>query len=446
MIVAKFGGTSVADASSMSRVGNILLNKVDKPVLVVLSASAGITDKLHQLVILSADRNTNDAHNIISAIELHHNGIINELFKEVEFRNEALQEINKLISDIRKLSEGITLLGEFTLQTIDSMLHYGELLSSKIFYFYLSSIGEKVQYFDIREVIKTDENFTNANVLEERSRYYVLNILKPIIDKNNFVITQGFIASSESGKTTTLGRGGSDYTASLLGEYLKADEIQIWSDADGIMTADPKITNKARTIKYITYNAVKELSYFGAKILHPASIKPAIKNHIPVKVLNTFDINNPGTLILDKILEELNLSYCFVLKENCLLYNFDFNGDSNFFFLVLSNLVKNNIKPIFIVGNINQIQIVFDQPLTNENEDIIIKKSLANISKQEVDIILISNNDFNRSFGLDIRSILKSLSIYESLLCFNQYSYVVLSTPPGQGSLIIKLLHDNIIL
>ncbi len=445
MIVAKFGGTSVADANSMIRVGNILLAKVGKPVLVVLSASAGITDKLHQLVIFSAERNSENVLNLLNFLEAHHKEIISELFKDKRLRDEALNEIGKILSEIRKLAEGISLLGEYTLQTIDSMIHYGEILSSKIFYLYLSSIADKVEYFDVRDVLKTDENFTNANVLEERSRYYVLNLLKPILDRNDFVVTQGFIASSESGKTTTIGRGGSDYTASLLGGYLKADEIQIWSDANGIMTADPKLTNKAKTIKYITYSAVKELSYFGAKILHSASIKPAIKSHIPVKVLNSFEMDNPGTLIFDKIYEEFHLSYCFVLKENCVHYSFDFNGDSNYFFLILSNLVKNNINPIFFVGNVNQLNIIFDQPLTSENEEIIIKKSLANIYRQEVDVILIANNDFNKNFGLDIDSILKSMGIYDKLLCFNQYSYIVLLTHLGQGGSIIKLLHDSII-
>ncbi len=446
MIVAKLGGTSIADANSMRLAGDIILKKTIRPTLVVLSACAGITDKLQQLVKFSAERDYECAYKIINIIETHHFEMVPKLLRGSSLESQALDTIKSLLNNLRKLAEGVSLLGEYTLQTIDSMSSFGELLSSRIFYYYLLSQYDNVEFFDIREVLKTDENYTNANVLEDRSKHYVLQLLKPVFDTNDIVVTQGFIASSESGKFTTIGRGGSDYSASLLGGYLNASEIQIWTDADGIMTADPKIVENAKTIDLITYSAIKELSYFGAKILHPSSIKPAILGKIPVKVLNTFNSSHNGTLIFKDIPNDADRYFSLVIKEKCWYYKFEFNGDSSFIFVILSNLIKNDIKPLFIIGNVNQLHIIFDRILPEENEEIISKKSGATITRLNRDIILITNNNSNRRFDINIDTLIKSRTFdFDGIYYFVHYSSAIILTPISKGQDVLISLHNELI-
>ena len=176
------------------------------------------------------------------------------------------------------------------------MLSFGERLSTTLLYYRALDEGVNAEYIDAREIVKTDDSFSSARLLEKESYREIKKTVRP--SKGRLIITQGFIASTLNGITTTLGRGGSDYTATIVGAALGADEVQIWTDVNGIMTCDPRLVNKAKTLKEISYKEAQELAYFGARVIHPATIQPAIEKNIPVVVKNTQNPKAAGTRII----------------------------------------------------------------------------------------------------------------------------------------------------
>ncbi|MBU2634336.1 MAG: aspartate kinase [Nanoarchaeota archaeon] len=288
----KFGGTSLANAERIKNISDIIKSRIDKNPIVVVSAVSGITDKLVKLAKDSStgksfDTNFNEIINI-------HKDIINSLSITQNILDEDFEKLNNSI-------KGVYLLREISPRSLDLISSFGEVFSSKIIVEHLKSIQiVSKQYHGGDTGIVTDSNFTNAEILEET--YEKIN--KNLNNLNHVPIITGFIAKDREGETTTLGRGGSDYTASIIGAALNAKEIEIWTDVDGIKTADPKIVNNAKQWDKITFNEASEMAYFGAKVLHPKTIKPAINKLIPVRILNTRNIENAGTLIVKEDKEE----------------------------------------------------------------------------------------------------------------------------------------------
>ncbi|MEI6901296.1 MAG: aspartate kinase, partial [Bacteroidota bacterium] len=191
-------------------------------------------------------------------------------------------------------------LGEVTLKTKDLILSRGELLSSQIIYQYFLSKGFKIAYADPREILKTKPQNGETEVDWESTEEVLHTIVHPLLSNNNFVVTGGYVGSDSQAMTTTLGRGGSDYSAAIFSSILHAERLEIWTDVDGILTADPRMIRNARLVEDVTYSEASELAYFGAKVLHPKTIFPSIEQHIPVYVMNTFHPENPGTRIMAK--------------------------------------------------------------------------------------------------------------------------------------------------
>jgi len=296
MIVMKFGGTSVQDQAAMTRVIEAVVKFRDRQPIVVLSAMAGATNGLLKIGDSAYRGQREEAEAISNKLREHHLAVARELLggerlsKTQDFISASFKEIGNII-------QGLYLLGECSLRTKDALASFGERLSTFIFSEALLEKGYPAVLVDSRELIKTDNSFTQAVVLQDISFPLVRERLLPLIAAGQIPVLQGFIGATQDRITTTIGRGGSDHSASLIGAAVQADEIQIWTDVPGILTTDPRIVPNVYKIKMISFPEASELAYFGAKVLHPSTLLPAITRNIPVQVLNSATIDQPGTII-----------------------------------------------------------------------------------------------------------------------------------------------------
>jgi len=296
MDVLKFGGTSVKDAKNISRVIDIVSNRDSRQAVVVVSALGGITNQLIEVATL-AENGQDSYKTLLTEIETRHLDVIKALIT-VNRQSSVVAKVKIQLNELEDLLRGMSLVGEVSPRTLDIVQSFGERLSSYIIYEAFKERGFDVTHLDARQIIKTDSNFNNALV---------------DFDKTNALITQwfsshkglhiipGFIASNAENKTTTLGRGGSDYTASILAAALNSSILEIWTDVDGMMTADPRKVPKAFPVERVSYSEAMELSHFGAKVIYPPTIVPAMAKKIPIAIKNTFNPSLFGTLIKDLV-------------------------------------------------------------------------------------------------------------------------------------------------
>lgn len=297
MVVLKFGGTSVQDAVSMNGALAITVKYLDQAPVLVSSAMSGVTNELVRLTQLILAQDTEGAKALLQALEDRHLKTLAELAtgKNLETGRELVAGI---FGELRALVKGSLLLKECSPRVYDAVLATGELLSTRLLYARCLELGLKAELVDSRKLVVTNDNFGEAAILWPQTTEKLQRGLQP--EAGKLFIAQGFIGATEKGATTTLGRGGSDYSGSIFGAVLGADDIQIWTDVNGILTTDPRKVAGARTIPEITYAEAAELAYFGAKVIHPATIQPAVEKAIPVWVKNTKNPDHPGTAILPK--------------------------------------------------------------------------------------------------------------------------------------------------
>jgi aspartate kinase len=292
MIVMKFGGTSVQDAFAMRNVLSIAQEYSGQKILMVSSACSGITSELLSIASDSVYLNDEDRIHRIQEIIKRHIDICNELGLE----QGTVKQIEDIGSHLLSYCEGIALLGECTDRSQDAIASCGELFSTIILTGLLGS-HLNVQWFDARKSMKTYDLHSGAQVNMEQTSLLSNQLLKPLFEQCDIVVTQGFIGSDDDNRTTTLGRGGSDYSAAIFGAVLEAEEIIIWTDVSGIASADPRVIPHARYIECMSFDEARMLSFFGAKVLHPETILPALQKDIPVHVRNTFKASDRGTTI-----------------------------------------------------------------------------------------------------------------------------------------------------
>ncbi|UPT70822.1 MAG: bifunctional aspartate kinase/homoserine dehydrogenase I [Flavobacterium sp. JAD_PAG50586_2] len=294
MIVLKFGGTSVANAENIAKTIEIVTNKSKEDKLaVVVSAFSGVTDLLILAGKTAAEKDKSYKE-IIGQIDKKHKDAIDELVPLSE-QSEIIDTINANINHLKTLLDGCYLLGELSNRTADIVAGFGELLSSQIIAVALRQKVSNSSFKDSRELIKTNSNFGKATVDFDITNKLIADYFKD--NSNQVVLLPGFIASSLDGNTTTLGRGGSDYTAAIIAAAVKSNVLEIWTDVNGMFTANPKIVKQAQPIETISYQEAMELSHFGAKVLYPPTIQPVLKDNIPIFIKNTFESEAYGTLI-----------------------------------------------------------------------------------------------------------------------------------------------------
>jgi aspartate kinase len=298
-IAMKFGGTSVGSASAISNVVDIISGYLDRGdrVVSVVSAMSGVTDMLLESVKLAANENKWGYLSLSSKIRERHEEAINDLLSQGQERDELLLSIHKLLDRHIELCNAIQILGEVTPRMVDSVVSFGERMSHLIVAAALRQHGVNAKAFDAGELLVTDDNFQNAIPFWSATETNIRAKLLPELDKGVTPVITGFIGATEKGVYTTLGRGGSDYSAAIFAAFVDSDEFIIWTDVDGVMTTDPRIDKRAQVLPYVSYQEVGELAYYGAKVLHPKTVQPILDRGIPIRVRNTFNPAAPGTLI-----------------------------------------------------------------------------------------------------------------------------------------------------
>ncbi|MBW8323841.1 MAG: bifunctional aspartate kinase/homoserine dehydrogenase I [Prolixibacteraceae bacterium] len=297
MKVLKFGGTSVGSAENIQRVKQILMGQTDD-VIVVVSALGGITDKILSAAKMAAI-GTGYFQAELTEINMRHFEAIDKLFEGGK-RDEIKEKVQVLLDELERIIHGVSLIGELTPKTLDKIGGFGERLSSLIISEYIPS----AQWFDSSKLIRTDSNFGKAAVNFELTNQLIRTAF---VSFSGIAIVPGFISSNDAGEYTTLGRGGSDYTGAILAAAVDADSLEIWTDVNGFMTADPRVISKAYTIKMLSYSEAMELSHFGAKVIYPPTILPVYKKGIPVRIKNTMEPDAEGTLITESKLNGKDL-------------------------------------------------------------------------------------------------------------------------------------------
>lgn len=294
----KFGGTSVGDASCINRVAEIVKRAAREcPTVVVVSAMSGVTNRLIQAASRSEAGDREHSHAIFAELRKQHATALETLVRDKGKRLRLASCLEKLFSDGEELCKGTAMLRELTPRTLDSVSSLGERLSAPMVAAALSEHGVPSEAVESTELIVTDSYHGGADPLMDRTHTRANARLRPLLDSGIVPVVTGFIGATDSGVLTTLGRGGSDYSATILGAALSADEVIIWTDVNGVLTADPRLVPEARTIPEISYLEASELAYFGAKVLHPKTLRAVAQAGIPVWIRNTFAPEQAGTKI-----------------------------------------------------------------------------------------------------------------------------------------------------
>ncbi len=300
-LVLKYGGTSISSATDIQAIANYvnLLSKHNE-IVIVCSAISGTTDDLIEISQSIKKENKNKAEQLALKIINRHKQLAKQTIKKSTIRKKLLEKLDTDFQELVALIEGMVLLGEVTPRSMDYLISFGERLSIKLISFAINDIGKKSISLTGKEVgIVTDSNFGESKPLMDTTRLRVSKTIDLQFSKKTIPVIGGFAGADQHGHVTTFGRGGSDYTATIIGSCIKADEIWLMSDIDGLMTADPKIVKNAKLLKEVSYIEAIEMALFGAKQIHPRTFEPLLTKKIPMKIRNSFNVKNEGTLVTD---------------------------------------------------------------------------------------------------------------------------------------------------
>ena len=396
MKVLKFGGTSVANATNIKLVLDIVANqaKQDK-IVVVVSALSKVTDTLH-LAAAKAAANDESFKDIIAEIEKIHLDTLKQLIPVSE-QSGLLSHVKRIINHLETLLDGCFLLGELSARTLDTILSFGELLSSYIIAEALKQNLKNSSYKDSRELIRTNNNFGKAIVNFEVTNLLISEFFS--FNKDQVVVMPGFISSSTDGISTTLGRGGSDYTAAIVAAALDASDLEIWTDVNGMFTANPKIVKQAQPIATISYQEAMELSHFGAKVLYPPTIQPVLQKNIPIYIKNTFSPEAEGTYISNNPAASVNPVKGISHIEKITLITLEGPGMIG---------VSGSSKRLFEVLSLAQINVIFITQASSEHSICI------GIQNEDADN---AESAINKAFEVEIAQNRVDPTIVEKNLC-----------------------------
>jgi aspartate kinase len=300
MIVIKFGGTSVGDADRVANAIEIVAERRDRNPIVVVSALSGVTNQLVEASEAAREQKPEKVAEIIAKVRERHEEVALRLVQQrSDFYETFIKKLDKQIEQIKTILQGIALLGEITPRAKDKVMSIGEQLSSVLFAYTMKMRDLKADHVHAEKIIFTNDQFCSATPLMDRTTEAAQRELMPLIERNIIPVMGGFIGQAPDGAITTLGRNGSDYSAAIVAAAVGAEEVQIWTDVDGLLTCDPRVVSDARVIDLLSFDEAAELAQFGAK-LHPRTLEPAVAANIPVRVLNTHNPASPGTLITQR--------------------------------------------------------------------------------------------------------------------------------------------------
>ena len=299
-LIMKFGGTSVGSAEAIRSTAEIVrAAQVAWPrMVVVASAMSGVTDALLKGAHTAADGDASTFRSIAQDLRAKHFTALNDLVKQPEQSSVARATVEVYLSEFESLCHAVNVLGEASPRALDAISSLGERMSIQLIAAYLKSIGVAAEPIESSELVVTDAHSQAANPIDDLTRSKTQSRLLPLLDKGVTPIVTGFIGATQDGVITTLGRGGSDFSAAIMGVALDADEVWIWTDVDGVMTTDPRIDPAAQTLPELTYREISELAYYGAKVLHPKTIRPVVERGIALRIKNTFNPAHPGTQVV----------------------------------------------------------------------------------------------------------------------------------------------------
>ena len=317
----KFGGTSVANFEAITRTIFIIGGKLDQKPVVVVSALSKVTDLLYKISDAAASQDQAQTRELLAELRQRHVNLASQLLEQSPMMKEdAVARVNSICDDLDELANAVCAVGELSDRNKAIIISNGELLSSTIICFAMNSKGIRTNFIDARKMMVTNDSYLKGEPVVEEIVKRVPGIVTEAYAGMDAVITQGFIASNLNGEQTVLGRGGSDYSASLIGMAVDAERIEIWTDVDGVRTADPRRVPNTKYLEKISFEEAAEMAHFGAKVLHPLTIEPAVKKNIPLFVLNSMNPSGKGTAILrSELIEDGVKSVSF--KENIRVIN-----------------------------------------------------------------------------------------------------------------------------
>ena len=443
-VVAKFGGTSVADYAAMNRSADVVLADPNTR-LVVLSASAGVTNLL---VSLSEGLEVTERFVKLDALRK----IQFDILERLQNPNGIREEVERLLENITTLAEAASLATSTALT--DELVSHGELMSTLLFVEIMRERNIQAQWFDVRKVMRTSDRFGRAEPDVEALAELTNQQLAPRLDEG-IVITQGFIGSEAKGRTTTLGRGGSDYTAALLGEALHATRVDIWTDVPGIYTTDPRVVSAAKRIDVIAFEEAAEMATFGAKVLHPATLLPAVRSDIPVFVGSSKDPKAGGTLVCKKT-ENPPLFRALALRRKqtlVTLHSHNMLHSRGFLAEVFGILARHNISVDLITTSEVSIALTLDTTGSTSTGDTLLTQSLlielSELCRVEVEedlaLVAIIGNKLSRACGVgkEVFGVLDPFSI--RMICYGASSYnLCFLVPADQAEQVVQKLHQNL--
>ena len=443
-VVAKFGGTSVADYDAMNRSADVVLADPNTR-LVVLSASAGVTNLL---VSLSEGLEATERFVKLDALRK----IQFDILERLQNPNVIREEVERLLENITTLAEAASLATSTALT--DELVSHGELMSTLLFVEIMRERNVQAQWFDVRKVMRTSDRFGRAEPDVEALAELTNQQLAPRL-ADGIVITQGFIGSEAKGRTTTLGRGGSDYTAALLGESLHATRVDIWTDVPGIYTTDPRVVSAAKRIDVIAFEEAAEMATFGAKVLHPATLLPAVRSDIPVFVGSSKDPKAGGTLVCKKT-ENPPLFRALALRRRqtlVTLHSHNMLHSRGFLAEVFGILARHNISVDLITTSEVSIALTLDTTGSTSTGDTLLTQSLlielSELCRVEVEedlaLVAIIGNKLSRACGVgkEVFGVLDPFSI--RMICYGASSYnLCFLVPADQAEQVVQKLHQNL--
>ncbi|VAX77082.1 Lysine-sensitive aspartokinase 3 [Serratia symbiotica] len=444
IVVAKFGGTSLVDFAAMNRSADVVLANPQVR-LVVLSASAGITDLLVDLADGCDAENRNHRLDEIRGVQYR---ILDHLNAQEVIR----KKIDRILGKITMLSEAASL--AISPALTDELVSHGELMSTLLFVDILRARNMQAAWFDVRKVMRTNDNFGRAMPDSNALSALVQTLLKPCL-KKSLVVTQGFIGSDQKGRTTTLGRGGSDYTAALLGKALHARQIDIWTDVPGIYTTDPRVVPLAKRIDRITFEEAAEMATFGAKVLHPGTLLPAVHSDIPVFVGSSKEASAGGTLVCNSG-EDLPLFRALALRRKqtlLTLHSLNMLHARGFLAAVFNILGRHNISVDLITTSEVSIALTMDTTCATSISSNLVTTSLlselSSLCRTEVEenlaLVALIGNNLSQTCGVGkkVFGVLDPFNI--RMICYGASSYNLCFLVSGEDAdQVVRTLHHNL--
>lgn len=444
IVVAKFGGTSVADFDAMNRCADVVLSNPEVR-LVVLSASAGVTNLL---VALAEGCGAEERIHNLNEVRRIQYAILERLTNASAVRG----EIDNMLENITMLSEAAALATSAALT--DELVSYGELMSTLLFVEVLRNRQVTSEWFDVRQVMRTDDHFGRAVPDNTTLHQLTQTLLKPRL-QHALVITQGFIGSEPKGRTTTLGRGGSDYTAALLGEALNANRVDIWTDVPGIYTTDPRIVPAAKRIDKIAFEEAAEMATFGAKILHPATLLPAVRSDIPVFVGSSKDPAAGGTLVCNTTQNPPLFRALALRRKQTLLtlHSLNMLHARGFLAEVFNILARHNISVDLITTSEVNVALTLDTTgSTNTGGSLLSEALLGELSalcrvevEEDLALVALIGNKLSQACGVgkEVFGVLEPFNI--RMICYGASSFNLCFLVPGSDAeRVVQTLHRNL--